>query len=74
MVAGITVEELFHACAEEIQKGNGKRIVQITTDDECNGYHTLFYTFSPVSENAGVIRDGMLHDGCYKAKDIILLG
>ena len=74
MVAGMTVEELFHACAEEMQKGNGGRIIQITTDDEGNGYHTLFFTFSPLSENAPAIEDGLLHDDGFMPDQIILLG
>ena len=74
MVAGMTVEELFHACAEEMQKGNGGRIIQITTDDEGNGYHTLFFTFSPLSENAPAIEDGLLHDSGFMPDQIILLG
>ena len=71
---GMTVEELFHACAEEMQKGNGGRIIQITTDDEGNGYHTLFFTFSPLSENAPAIEDGLLHDDGFMPDQIILLG
>lgn len=74
MAAGMTVEELFHACAEEMQKGNGGRIIQITTDDEGNGYHTLFFTFSPVDQNADAIEDGLLHDSGYMPDEIILLG
>ena len=74
MAEGMTVEELFHACAEEIQKGNGGRIIQITTDDEGNGYHTLFFTFSPLSENAPAIEDGLLHDDGFMPDQIILLG
>ena len=71
---GMTVEELFHACAEEMQKGNGGRIIQITTDDEGNGYHTLFFTFSPVSDNAMAIEDRLLHDDGFMPDQIILLG
>ena len=74
MAAGMTVEELFHACAEEMQKGNGGRIIQITTDDEGNGYHTLFFTFSPLSDNASAIEDGPLHDDGSMPDQIILLG
>ena len=70
---GMTVEELFHACAEEMQKGHGGRIVQITTDDEGNGDHTLFFTFSPVSDNATAIEDGLLHDN-FMPDQIVLLG
>lgn len=74
MVAGMTVADLFHACAEQMQKGLGGRIVQITNDDEGNGYHTLFFTFSPVSDNATAIEDGLLHDDGYMPDEIILLG
>lgn len=41
-----TVEELMVLCEQEIQKGNGKREVLISDDDEGNGFHYLFYGFS----------------------------
>ena len=42
----LTVNQLFQACAREIAKGNGRRRVMITGDDEGNSYHELFFTFS----------------------------
>ena len=71
---GMTVRELFHACAEQIRLGNEDRIVQISNDDEGNGYHTLFFTFSPLSDNATAIEDGLLHDSGYTPDQIVLLG
>ena len=43
---GLTVEQLFLLCHEQIKKGNGKKHVLISDDDEGNGYHTLFYSFT----------------------------
>lgn len=43
---GLTVEALCYFCMEEIAKGNGQRHVQISMDDEGNGFHSLFYGFS----------------------------
>lgn len=44
---GITIEQLYVECAKQIKAGNGKRHIMISQDDEGNGYHELFYGFSP---------------------------
>lgn len=46
----ITVEELFNECKKEIAKGNGKKFVLISNDEEGNGYHECYFTFSPCDE------------------------
>ena len=48
---GITVEQLYLDCAKMIKAGNGKRHIMISNDDEGNGYHELFYGFSPNLQN-----------------------
>ncbi len=44
-INGITVETLYKLCQQEIKKGNGKKVVLISQDDECNGFHTLWEGF-----------------------------
>jgi hypothetical protein len=46
----ITVEELFKLCKEEKAKGNGKKKILISGDDEGNSYHELFFGFTPTQE------------------------
>lgn len=43
---GLTIEELFKACKEQIDNGNGKKHILLSGDDEGNSYHELFYLFS----------------------------
>lgn len=43
---GITIEQLYLECAKQIKAGNGKRHIMISSDDEGNGFHELFYGFS----------------------------
>ena len=42
----VTVERLLELCKEEVQKGNGHKIVLLSNDDEGNGYHECFYEFT----------------------------
>ncbi len=42
---GLTVKKLLQFCQAEISKGNGEKVVLITNDDECNGFHTLYSGF-----------------------------
>ena len=39
----ITVYELYRVCRERIREGHGNKKILISTDDEGNGYHELFY-------------------------------
>ena len=41
----MTVETLFKMCVQEIKKGNGKKEIMISDDEEGNGYHELYYGF-----------------------------
>lgn len=53
----MTVEALFNECKKEIAKGNGKKFVLISDDEEGNGYHECYFTFSPCDEYANTPYD-----------------
>ena len=42
----MTVENLLAICQEQVAKGNGKKVIYLSDDDEGNGYHEMFYGFS----------------------------
>lgn len=46
----ITVKELYDVCRKELINGNGNKKILISQDDEGNGYHELFYGFTPVKD------------------------
>lgn len=48
---GMTVEQLHKDCEAMIKAGYGKRRIMITSDDEGNSFHELFYGFSPNLQN-----------------------
>ena len=39
----ITVKRLKRLLEEQIKQGHGDYIVFVTDDEECNGYHALWY-------------------------------
>lgn len=43
---GMSIEALYKECEKQIKQGNGKKRVMISNDDEGNGYHELFYSFT----------------------------
>jgi hypothetical protein len=45
-----TVNELLELCKQEIENGNGDRKILLSDDDEGNGYHALYYDFTPAEE------------------------
>ena len=73
MNLGITVNELHLAVVEQIRKGNGDKHILISTDDEGNGYHTLFFGFL---DDKNEIEDCLEyeHDGTHTADNCVILG
>lgn len=46
----LTVKELLKLCQDEIKKGHGDCSIMLSDDDEGNGYHYLWYSFSMAEE------------------------
>lgn len=70
---GITVEQLLEWCKEVVEDGLGDKTVLISDDDEGNGFHTLFYTFTTDKD---IIKEfyhmGMFHDDNDPSSVVIL--
>lgn len=71
---GIKVSELKLACERLEQNGMGNKIVLITTDDEGNGYHTLWYLFNDNEEEIQACAEAGLFQDENDPKDVVLLG
>lgn len=67
----IKVEQLLLICMEAIKDGHGKKNIVLSDDNEGNGYHGLFYGFTPIDEEMEFdIYDSHTHS----ANDTIILG
>ena len=42
-----TIKQLAKLCKQEIAKGNGEKQIVISNDEEGNGYHGLYFGFTP---------------------------
>lgn len=51
MAHHLTIDELYAILAEEKKNGNGKKKIMISTDDEGNGYHPLFFGVTQISDD-----------------------
>lgn len=49
-VKALTINDLAKLCKEQIKKGNGNKKIVISSDDEGNEYHELFFGFTPTQE------------------------
>lgn len=67
---GITVKELYKACRNQMAKGNGDKLVLISSDDEGNYYNALYYLFQDDVEE---IKQWEFDD-CRNPQEIVLLG
>lgn len=47
------LKDLYQACKEQIEAGNGEKSLVVAADNEGNGYHGMFYTLTVITtENA----------------------
>lgn len=67
----ITVKQLHKLCEEQIAKGNGNKVIMISQDDEGNGYHYLWYSFSVAKY---VVNEDEISKDIASLDDTIILG
>ena len=71
----ITVASLHRELRRQMREGNGKKKILLTSDDEGNSFHEMFYYVSKVSDC--LTRDSQLPFGVTKEmaeKDYVILG
>lgn len=51
MAKHLTIDDLYKILADEKKKGNGKKKIMISTDDEGNGYHCLWFGVTPINDD-----------------------
>lgn len=69
----LTVKMLKALCEKQISNGNGNRMIVISDDNEGNGFHGLFYGFTPINKGEQSlfnINDSVSED----INEIIILG
>lgn len=70
----LTVKTLKALCEEAIKAGYGDKKILITSDDEGNEYHALWYAFTTNPEEIKDCKDaGLFHDD-FNPDEVILLG
>lgn len=53
----LTVNQLLEECEKQKSKGNGNKKVYISSDDEGNSYHALYYSFTDDKKSLKEIQD-----------------
>lgn len=46
----LTIKDLMIECEKQIKKGKGNNVIMISSDDEGNSYHYLWYAFTTIKE------------------------
>lgn len=74
-INGMTVKELYMDCKTLMANGMGDKRIYISRDDEGNGFHTLYYSFTT---DSGEIKETLDYLGEFvdkrEADNIVLLG
>ena len=45
----IKLKDLYQACKEQMEKGNGEKSLILSDDNEGNGYHGMFFTLTVIT-------------------------
>ena len=45
----IKLKDLYQACKEQMEAGNGERSLVLSDDNEGNGYHGMFFTLTVIT-------------------------
>ena len=73
----LTIEQLYHACQKYMAMGQGKKKILISSDDEGNSFHGLYFAFSDPAEIFSGKYAPMCHELQYgngNLNDYIVLG
>lgn len=46
----LTIKDLKKECEKQIKQGNGDKVIMISSDDEGNSYHYLWYSFTTIEK------------------------
>lgn len=68
----ITIDKLATLCKQQQKLGNGKKMILLSSDDEGNEYHEMFFGFTDGDEAAKYIDDYQLPRGV-DLKDYVIL-
>lgn len=71
---GITVKELYDNLHQEIIAGNGDKVILISSDDEGNSFHTLWYAVQSDIEEIKEIKNSCCFHDDNNPEDVVLLG
>lgn len=70
----ITINQLYVMCLYQMNKWNWDKHIMITTDDEWNGYHNLFYWFVYDKDEIDNVLEYSYLDEWIDKDKIVLLG
>ena len=79
----LTIKDLKKECEKQIKMGNGNKTIMISSDDEGNSYHYLWYSFTTMKQMEEPIKLGEKTYECpfeyadesvAKKEDTIILG
>ncbi len=74
-MAQLKLKDLYQACKQLMKEGHGEKFLVVSNDNEGNGFHGLYWTFSAFGDNVG---DGIwpMIDDCVEddPENILILG
>ena len=53
----LTINQLLELCKEQVKSGNWDKKILISKDDDGNGYHNLYYSFTDDYDEIKEVRD-----------------
>ncbi len=69
------LKDLYIACKNQMEAGNGEKSLVVSGDNEGNHYHGMFYTLTPITaENKDGFQDLIYDNNEMNLENIIVVG
>ncbi len=71
----IKLKDLYQACKEQMEAGNGEKSLVVSDDNEGNGYHGMFFTLTVITPKNTDDYSGLIGDNAEpNIHNIIIVG
>jgi hypothetical protein len=70
----LTIKQLYNECKAQMLRGNGDKVIMISSDDEGNNYHYLWYSFCEDVKGCIEYSCAEINKDIAEEKDTIILG
>ena len=69
----LQLKDLYNACKKEMEAGNGEKYLITGDDNECKGYHGIYFAISPITKKDAEYIIPYVYDSVEKKPENLLI-